>query len=162
MGKLWPLSSILWLLVLAYGCADKGPTAPTATAPVSDFRYEHVVSPPISNDTHVTLQLWYCDAGPRDGPAECPLVAESTNVFRCTDQQFLDGLAHLRVDCRITDYRIDVTIRTSSYEWIMQTAHDIYLNNTKVTRIAYPTIPPFPSYPWETGHFRIDARGQIY
>src|SRR3989442_8332488 len=138
MAKLWRLASILWLSVLAFGCADSGPTTPTTMiAPVVDFRYEPFFSPPIDSRTHVTLQLWYCDAGPRDGPAECPLVAESTNVFRCANREFM---AHLRVDCRRNDYGIDVTVRTSSYEWIIQSAHDIYLNNTKVVRVAYPTI----------------------
>jgi hypothetical protein len=134
-----------------------------AVASITDVRYEHVAPLAITPDIRLVLEVWDCNGGPRDGPAQCPLVVEHDNVFRCHTQLFLDYLQLLSVKCNVeAGYGIDVTIRSSTGEWFMQVAHDIFLNNTRVARFRYPTVPPFPTYPWEMGSFLLSANGQIY
>lgn len=130
------------------------PAAPTAAA-ITDVRYEHVIGFSIASDMRVNLEYWNCGNGPRDGPSTCPLTRDQSGAFRCQDPSFMQYLQRVPTTC---DSTVDVMIRSSTGNPLLQAAHDVYLNGTKVTRI---TSNSALGYLREFGAFRVDTLGRI-
>jgi hypothetical protein len=130
------------------------PMAPTVGA-ITDVRYEHVIGFGITTDMRVSLEYWNCGGGPRDGPSTCPLTQDQQGAYRCQDPSVMQYLQRVPTTC---DSHIDVTIRSSTGNPLVQLAHDIYLNGTRVTRV---TSDSGLGYLRESGAFRVDAFGRV-
>jgi curli biogenesis system outer membrane secretion channel CsgG len=143
------------VLVTVCGCSDS-PAAPTSIQ--VDFRYEHALAVPTAG---MQLQVTFFDC--RFSPitylgTTCPLTEDNPRVFRCHKQDFLRGLSYPTswgAQPGQTNL-IWVTILTPTNQFIANVAHDIYLNNMKVTRMNGSGTSN------EQGLFSFDEQGHVY
>jgi len=143
--------------LVTMSCArSQPPTGPTPAAAITSVRYEHVGSVAIEPDTRVELEFWDCrklGRLPGDaGPDVCLLTPESGNVYRCPVPGFM---ADAPTTC---DSSVVVRFRTASGNPFFATAHDVYVNGMKVSRLR--SISAL-DYPQEIGDFTIGADGRI-
>jgi hypothetical protein len=143
-------------LVMASCGRTPAPTEPAPAAAITSIRYEHVESIAIDPDTRVELEYWDCRKLGRlpgmAGPDVCQLTRESGNVYRCLVPGFM---ADAPTTC---DSAVVVRFRTPSGNPFFATAHDIYLNGTKVSRLR--SVSGL-DYPQEIGDFTIGSDGRI-
>ena len=148
---------IIPIIAAALAGSCNTPTKPTTeVAAVTDVRYQHVVAFSLDAGMRVELEYWDCSTfglpPGSQGPSVCLLASDEAGQFRCPDADFM---IHVPTTC---DSRIDVLIRTASRNPLLQTAHDIYLNGTRVSRLSTDMSL---DYPRESGSFRIDSNGHI-
>ena len=134
----------------------KGASGPTPAASITSVRYEHVSSVVIPADARVDLEFWDCrrlgSLPGLAGPDVCQLTRTAGNIYMCPVAGFM---ANASTEC---DSSVVVRLRTASGEPFFATAHDIYVNGTKVSRLR--TIAGL-DYPQEIGDFSIAADGRI-
>jgi hypothetical protein len=151
--------SVIGSLSVALSCVCCGgtPTAPASTAAITSVRYEHVSDVAIESDTRVELEFVDCRRNgllpALAGPDICQLSRDTGNVYRCPTPGFMKDAS---TTC---DNTISVRLRTASGNPFFATAHDIYINGTKVSRLTPSTAL---GYPQEYGSFAIDAAGKIH
>jgi hypothetical protein len=155
----WSTGCLLGAALLAGSCrSPSSPTKPTAdVAAIGDLRYEHVI--PFAIDPSMRVELEFVDCSLEGllpglrGPSVCLLTSDGGSVFRCPNADFMKSVV---TTC---DHGIDVAFRTASGNPLLVTAHNIYLNGTKVLRL---TTSMGASYPVEVGTFRIDRDGKVH
>jgi hypothetical protein len=151
--------SVMASVFVALSCVRCGgtPTAPASTAAITSVRYEHVSDVAIESDTRVELEFVDCRKNgllpALAGPDICLLARDTGNVYRCPASDFMKDAS---TTC---DNTISVRLRTASGNPFFATAHDIYINGTKVSRLSPNTAL---SYPQEYGSFAINAAGKIH
>jgi hypothetical protein len=84
------------------------------------------------------------------------LQQDTDGTFVCHDSQFMDFVRTVSANC---DNGIDVLISSATQNPLLQVAHNIFLNHTKVTRFG--PISPI-GYERERGMFRITPAGSIF
>lgn len=148
------------LCFLTASCS--GPSAPSTvqTVPIADVRYEHVVDFQLDSTMQIGLEFSDCtkfgELSGLAGPDVCNLVKDQGGHFVCPVSGFM---ARVSTQC---DNFIDVMIRSSTGNPLFQTGHNIYLNETLVTRLTGSTVPTATDIARETGRFQVTSTGKIY
>src|SRR3954454_367505 len=152
------LGCLFFVSALLTSCHS--PSAPThKPVTLSDFRYEDVSGFQFPADAIVELEFWDAtNAGKLpglQGPYTCTMISSDGRNFRCPAEYTLTVASDM-------DHAVDVLIRNAAHSQLLETAHDVYVHGTRVSRFIPVPHETYLLGPSERSLIQADAAGHVH